>query len=167
MKNKIFVIVTIALFPGVMLLTSIDAQPINNLFQFLNQPQLTVKKEISFEQTCYNNCRVFGIGLCYGISINGDIKQGQGRNQHLFGLINADLSIRNQDPILFNYIGAILSYSLKVKDPQTGETYKKDALPVYIYLDNFRGIGYINDYYKPWGPTCAIFFLYGTADYIV
>ena len=136
MKNKLFVIVTIALFLGIMLSTSIDAQPTNYIFEFQEQLLPTAKKEVCYEHPNYNNCRVFGIGLCYGISINGDIKQNEGRNQRLFGLINTDLSIRNEDPILFNFIGSVLPYFLKIKDPQTGETYKKGALPVYCLMSS-------------------------------
>ncbi len=152
MKNKIFTILTISLFLAVSITASINAQIIKELKD--NELPLT------------NNYSVFGIGICYGIGINGDIKQGKGRNQHLAGFINAELSIRNQDPILFSLIGSIFPYFLKIKDLQTGEIYTKETLPLIIYINNFRGIGYIDDYYLSWGPTRAIFFLYGSADYI-
>jgi len=166
MKNKKFAIATVTLYLGIMISVSVDAQPINDISDLQKQPLLSVKEKIHYKQTFNNNNRIFGMGLCYGISINCDIKQGKGRNQHLVGLINADLSIRNQDPIFSGFIGSILTYFLKIIDLQTDKIFTKETLPVYLYINNFRGIGYIDDYYEPWGPTHAIFFLYGTADYI-
>jgi hypothetical protein len=105
-------------------------------------------------------------GCCYGISVNGDIKNGEGRNVHILGKINANLSIRNEHPLPPRLLGKFLPYVLTIKNLITKEIYKKTQLPVYIYLSNFTGIGFINDYHESWGPTRAIFFLSGFVDKI-
>jgi len=106
-------------------------------------------------------------GCCYGISVNGDIKQGEERNKHVLGEINANLSIRNELPLPPRLLGEFLPYVLTIKNLITGKIYTKTQLPVYIYLSNFTGFGYINDYHESWGPTRAIFFLRGFVDKIV
>jgi hypothetical protein len=105
-------------------------------------------------------------GCCYGISVNGDIKQGEGRNKHIFGEINANLSIRNELPLPPRLLGELLPYVLTIRNLETGEISRKMQLPVYIYLSNFTGYGYINDYHEFWGPTRAIFFLCGSVNKI-
>jgi hypothetical protein len=155
MKTKIVALIFIPLLLGFAFTLSLEAVQITDVFENSNSQQ---KSE--------SNHRIFGFGTCYGIAINGDIKQGKGRNQHLAGFIKTDLSIRNQDPIFTGCIDSIFPYFLKIKNLQTGEILTKDTLPVYVYLNNFSGIGYINDYYLSWGPTRAIFFLFGKADYI-
>jgi len=114
----------------------------------------------------YQNHKILVYGNCYGISVNGDIKQGKGRGAHMFGKINADLSIRNNPPLPPRLLGGFLPYVLTIIYPNTGQIYTKIALLEYIYLPNFVGFGYINDYYKSWGPTRAIFFLRGYVNEI-
>jgi len=155
MKTKIVAIISITLFLGFAFTSSLEAGYITDL-QEHNKSQ----------QKSENSYRVFGIGMCYGIGINGDIKQGKGRNQHLAGFTIVNLSLRNQDPIFSRNTDSILPYYLKIKNLQTGEILTKDKLPVYVYLNNFSGIVYIDDYYLSWGPTHAIFFLLGKADFI-
>ena len=155
MKTKIIAIILMTLFLGFAVTSSLEAGYITNSLGHNKQQQ---KSE--------NRHNVFGIGICYGIGINGDIKQGKGRNQHLAGVIKVDLSIRNQDPIYSGKTDSFFPYFLKIKNLQTGEILIKDTLPVYVYLNNFSGIGYIDDHYLSWGPTRAIFFLFGKADYI-
>ena len=158
MKKKKLVIGTIVLLIGAMVFSSVTAQVVYNTME---------------NQKCANSsnstCEVFGYGICYGISINGDIKQGEGRNEHIFGSINADLSIRNQGPIPKKLLGdifaRIIKYKIKITDLETGETFTEKELPTYIYLSNFTGKGYIDDYHQPWGATRAIFIIKGVSNY--
>jgi hypothetical protein len=112
------------------------------------------------------NDKILVYGNCYGISINDDIKQGEGRNRHMVGRITANLSIRNESPIPPRLLGNLIPYVLTIINHKSGEIYTKTQLPVYIYLSNFTGFGYINDYHESWGPTRAIFFLRGSVDEI-
>jgi len=104
-------------------------------------------------------------GCCYDISVNGDIALGEGRNAHLYGNLNATISIRNEPPIPPRLLGAFLPYVLVIKNIDTGQIRTKMFLSYYVYLYNFTGFGFIDDYYKAWGPTRALFFLHGFADY--
>lgn len=114
----------------------------------------------------YQNHKILVYGNCYGISVNGDIKQGKGRGAHMFGKISADISIRNDPPLPPRLLGEILPYVLTIIYPDIGQIYKKTTLSEYIYLPNFVGSCYISDYYESWGPTRAIFFLSGYVDEI-
>jgi hypothetical protein len=111
--------------------------------------------------------KVLVFGNCYGISVNGDIKQGEGRNNHILGRITANLSIRNERPLPPGLLGDLLPYTLMIIDFEVGVIRTKALLPTYIYLSNFTGFGFIADYHKSWGPTRAIFFLRGSIDGII
>ena len=129
-----------------------------------NPPNIPVSQQpiIQFKQNQKTKVLIFG--NCYGISVNGDIKQGEGRNKHMLGWITANLSIRNERPLPPRLLGDLLPYMLTIIDFETGEIRTKILLSEYIYLTNFTGFGFINDYYKSWGPTRAIFFLRGSID---
>ena len=118
-----------------------------------------------------HQCEIKGYGMCYGISINGDISQGQGRNRHIIGAINGNISIRNQDPIPSKIIGGIIAkvvgYRITITDVETGQIYTEKNLPTYIYLTNITATGFINDYHEPWGATRALYFFNGIANYVI
>lgn len=165
MKKKIFTIGAIVLFLGTLVISCSIAQSVLNGSESLTK----VKEEQNDELSSDHNWKVIGFGMCWGICINGDIKQGEGHNKLVFGRINANLSIRNELPfpptMLGDIFARIVGYKIRITDPKTGQIYTKGELPIYVYLTNFTGIGYINDYHLSWGPHRAVFFLRGTADY--
>ena len=118
-----------------------------------------------------HQCEIQGYGMCYGISINGDISQGEGRNRHIIGAINKNISIRNQGPIPSRFTGnmfsVIIGYKITFTDIETGQVYTEKDLPSYIFLTNMTANGFIDDYHVPWGPTRAVYFFKGIANYII
>ena len=153
MKMKImFVNGSVILLCGMIIASS------SNPLYSISMP--TCQNPINKSKLNQNN-KIIVFGNCYGISVNGDIKQGEGRNKHMVGRITGNLSIRNEPPLPPRLLGDLVPYVLTIIYPNIGAIYIKTLLPLFCYLSNFTGFGYINDYYKSWGPTRGIFFLYG------
>lgn len=154
MKKQILDALMIIILQGILI--SCTAQPLDKHIH-------PTHSEIDY------NCEVIAYGICYGIGVDGDIANGVGRNKKVLGNLHFDLSIRNQKPLPKTLLGDLFSniiqYSIQITDVDTGVTYTEGILPIYIYFTEFKGRGYINDYYEPWGASRSVFLIKGVAFY--
>ncbi|MFB6089306.1 MAG: NosD domain-containing protein [Candidatus Aenigmatarchaeota archaeon] len=107
------------------------------------------------DQTPEDGCLVFGAGDIFrifeGKYPDGDFDLIESNR----GPLKGNLTIINQDG------DAPWPYGLWFMDLESGEIKNKKDLPHENYLPNFRGMGHINYYHSPHGPTGTKFRLIG------